>query len=158
LVIPNDQAVHLAELCQQVSVVIPPYNRRALLFHQSPNIPSPVRKTTSHRNITQRLEVLVSPRSPKHRQRRLDAVHFMLNPTNLLPRPEKGDIRFINNLALLHGREAFEDGADLKEHLVRLWLRNENEDWPLPPALKNVGWQRYLIRSDLKFGKSIRQR
>jgi len=54
---------------------------------------------------------------------------------------EPGDIRFINNLGLLHGREAFHDEQDRKRHLVRLWLRNETEAWPLPPALR-LAWAR----------------
>ena len=47
-----------------------------------------------------------------------------------------GDIRFINNLAMLHSRDAFEGGCGSdKRHLLRLWLRNEELGWPIPPGL-----------------------
>jgi hypothetical protein len=66
----------------------------------------------------------------------LDAVHFTAQSHQLVTTMERGDIRFINNLALLHGRESFENGPNQKRHLVRLWLRGEKEEWPLPAALK----------------------
>ena len=38
---------------------------------------------------------------------------------------EPGDIQFVNNYTILHGRTAFADGPspETKRHLVRLWLR-----------------------------------
>jgi hypothetical protein len=38
--------------------------------------------------------------------------------------PDPGDVFFINNCLLLHGRAAFEDrvGAGIKRNLVRVWL------------------------------------
>jgi hypothetical protein len=38
---------------------------------------------------------------------------------------QPGDIQFVNNYTVLHGRTAFDDGADNgeKRHVVRLWLK-----------------------------------
>jgi hypothetical protein len=57
---------------------------------------------------------------------------------------EEGDIRFINNRGLLHGREWFHDSdtsAESRRHVIRLWLRNADLQWSLPPALK-LAWAR----------------
>jgi hypothetical protein len=69
----------------------------------------------------------------------LDAVHFIAQSHQLRMKMEPGDIRFINNMALLHGREPFSDEKGRKRHIVRLWLQNETERWTIPPALK-VAW------------------
>lgn len=55
----------------------------------------------------------------------------------------KGDMRFINNIGLLHGREAFfDDNHERSErHLLRLWLQNDRKTWDLPPAL-TLAWAR----------------
>ncbi|KAI1774469.1 Clavaminate synthase-like protein [Hypoxylon cercidicola] len=49
---------------------------------------------------------------------------------------QPGDLVFINNLGLLHAREAYNDGATSSRHLVRLWLRNTELGWPIPPSMK----------------------
>jgi len=47
-----------------------------------------------------------------------------------------GDLTFINNLAVLHAREAFEDSEENRRYLVRMWLKNETLAWKLPPQLE----------------------
>ncbi|XXG99560.1 hypothetical protein Hte_005899 [Hypoxylon texense] len=49
---------------------------------------------------------------------------------------QPGDIVFINNLSLLHAREAYSDSATSSRHLVRLWLRNKKLGWAIPPSMK----------------------
>jgi hypothetical protein len=52
-----------------------------------------------------------------------------------------GDIHFVNNLAVLHRRDAFEMYPGAKRHLVRMWLRSEAHAWDLPPILSSAcGW------------------
>jgi hypothetical protein len=52
-----------------------------------------------------------------------------------------GDIHFVNNLALLHRRDAFEIEPGKKRHLVRMWVRSEVHAWELPRVLKKeCGW------------------
>lgn len=72
----------------------------------------------------------------------LDAIHFISQKLELRTTMQKGDIRLINNMALLHRREAFVDeGAKRTRHLVRLWLHNELMCWKLPPPLQ-LAWAR----------------
>ena len=51
---------------------------------------------------------------------------------------QTGDMRFINNLAMLHSRDAIKEGGDSdKRYLLRLWLRNEALGWPIPAGLQH---------------------
>lgn len=51
---------------------------------------------------------------------------------------QRGDILFINNLALLHKRDKYVDAEDAtsRRHLVRLWLRNPELGWEIPESMK----------------------
>ncbi|KAI2607811.1 Clavaminate synthase-like protein [Hypoxylon sp. NC1633] len=49
---------------------------------------------------------------------------------------QPGDIVFINNLGLLHARESYGDSDSSSRHLVRLWLRNTELGWAIPPSMK----------------------
>lgn len=49
-----------------------------------------------------------------------------------------GDLRFINNLSILHARQAYRDGLRSSRHLVRLYLRNDEYGWDIPPALQST--------------------
>ena len=74
----------------------------------------------------------------------LDAVHFLGQKHQMRLSMKKGDIRLINNMGLLHGREAFldEDGsAKSQRHLIRLWLHNSKMMWKLPGQLQ-LAWAR----------------
>lgn len=68
----------------------------------------------------------------------LDAVHFTAAKhgleLNLLP----GDMCFVNNFALLHGRNAFEDSTESKRYFLRLWLRDPETAWDIPEGLRKV--------------------
>jgi hypothetical protein len=44
---------------------------------------------------------------------------------------EPGDVQFINNYNILHGRTAYRDGPGMKRHLLRLWMSN--------PACRRAG-------------------
>jgi len=71
----------------------------------------------------------------------LDALHFVAKKHEIKPRMEKGDLRFINNMGILHRREAFENSAAAARHLVRVWLNNEMMCWKLPRDLR-IAWAR----------------
>ncbi|KAI1748602.1 hypothetical protein F4782DRAFT_516684 [Xylaria castorea] len=51
---------------------------------------------------------------------------------------QTGDFHFINNLAILHGREEFSNDQGNKRHLVRMWLRNEELGWDIPDVLETL--------------------
>ncbi|MBX2836206.1 MAG: TauD/TfdA family dioxygenase [Gammaproteobacteria bacterium] len=54
----------------------------------------------------------------------LDAFQDMAQETALNMMLQRGDIQLVNNLTVVHAREAFEDYSELerRRHLVRLWL------------------------------------
>ncbi|KAF3933249.1 hypothetical protein ABW19_dt0205782 [Dactylella cylindrospora] len=54
---------------------------------------------------------------------------------------KSGDIRFINNLAILHARDSYEDSDVSKRHMMRLWHRNEDLAWRTPEGL-SLAWER----------------
>jgi hypothetical protein len=50
-----------------------------------------------------------------------------------------GDIVYMNDMALLHGRQPFdEDGQPLQRHLLKLCLRDPTRAWPVPSGLQPV--------------------
>ena len=73
----------------------------------------------------------------------LDAVHFTAKAHSIAVSMKRGDIRFMNNLTILHGRQAFWDDSSVRSqrHLMRLWLHDEEKCWKLPPALL-LAWAR----------------
>lgn len=71
----------------------------------------------------------------------LDAVQFAAERNQLELVTQPGDLQFINNLAVLHSRQAFEDDGQSHRHLVRLWLRNDEMAWALPQPLQ-LAWDR----------------
>jgi hypothetical protein len=65
----------------------------------------------------------------------LDAVHFQAKKSAVKLPTEPGDMFFLNNFGLLHGRSSFQDGTT-KRHLVRLWIQNDSMSWQVPEELK----------------------
>jgi len=65
----------------------------------------------------------------------LDAVEKIAHKHQLVLDMRPGDLVYINNLALVHSREAFEDDPSNARYLARLWLKNESLSWDIPPAL-----------------------
>ncbi|CAN9426503.1 unnamed protein product [Alternaria alternata] len=56
-----------------------------------------------------------------------------------------GDIQFVNNLALLHGREAFRcrEVVGTRRHLLRMFLKDGDDDYPLPNKLQSIMQELY---------------
>ncbi|KAI8317305.1 hypothetical protein K4K59_008604 [Colletotrichum sp. SAR11_240] len=50
---------------------------------------------------------------------------------------QPGDLLFVNNLSIMHGRGAFRDDDDSGHvrHVIRLWLQ-DHMSWPIAPSLK----------------------
>ena len=97
----------------------PPYYRRALLyFHEGKAI----------LNVPRRL-LLGNPRSPRTKgipdlteaqAEGLDALQFIAEKHEISPAMEKGDMRFFNNMGILHRREAFENDEACERLLIRI--------------------------------------
>ena len=49
-----------------------------------------------------------------------------------------GDLRFMNNFSILHARQAYKDDWRCRRHLVRLYLRNDEYGWDIPPDLQST--------------------
>jgi len=75
----------------------------------------------------------------------LDAVYFLAKEHAVEVRLQKGDMLVFNNFAMLHARSGFADdeGAGLKRHMLRLWLRNEERMWTTPRELERISWECY---------------
>lgn len=71
----------------------------------------------------------------------LDALHFCAQEHSLKLNSKKGDMLFINNLAVMHSRSPFEDDEENSRYALRLWLSNPDKAWKIPPTLQ-LDWDR----------------
>ncbi|KAK5702418.1 hypothetical protein LTR17_022345 [Elasticomyces elasticus] len=127
----------------------PAYIKRAVLYHHKGKIIF---------SFSRRLLVGHPPHDPRTlgipglteaQAEALDAVHFAAKKFEVRPTMQRGDLRFINNMGLLHCREAFEDDSNNARHLIRLWLHNELMCWKLPEPLR-LAWARVFEDEDRK--------
>ena len=94
-----------------------------------------------------------TPRSPgippvtEAQAEALDAVHFAAAAHAVTVRPRPGDFMFVNNFALMHSRNAWEDSEASKRYILRLWLNDPEQGWEVPPALR-LGWARIFEEAD----------
>lgn len=117
------------------------FAERPLLFHQ------PSTETTPERVLLQygrRYFVGFGqlPRNPEippiseAQAEALDALHFLGEKFCVNTHFEKGDIQYVNNLALFHARDGFVDGEEQRRHLLRLWLRDPEYAWKTPEVIE----------------------
>ncbi|KAL0959090.1 hypothetical protein HGRIS_014388 [Hohenbuehelia grisea] len=78
----------------------------------------------------------------------LDALHFLAEKFSLGIQGQKGDIQYINNVGLVHAREAFRDDSEHIRHLIRLWLRDDELAWKTPKALQRSWSKLYSVPAD----------
>lgn len=56
----------------------------------------------------------------------------------------RGDMIFINDLAVFHARDEFKDGdASMKRHLLKMYLRDPEQGWTVPQSLQETFGARY---------------
>ena len=79
----------------------------------------------------------------------LDLIESLARESQLILDIQPGDLTFINNHALLHSREAFEDDPRATRYLVRMWLKNGELAWKLPYQLQ-MGNQRIYESNELE--------
>ena len=77
----------------------------------------------------------------------LDAVHFCALKHSLKVDMRRGDMCFVNNLAIMHSRSAFEDDEPHKRYVLRLWLNNPDLGWQMPPRLQ-LFWDKTFAPHD----------
>ncbi|KAK6504434.1 hypothetical protein TWF506_002633 [Arthrobotrys conoides] len=88
----------------------------------------------------------------------LDSVHFTAESHSIRVQLQKGDIQFMNNLAVVHSREEFRDasigeGSD-RRHLIRAFIKNEERAYRLPQHLDGAFNEIYpddIASSDYNF-------
>ncbi|ORX98191.1 hypothetical protein BCR34DRAFT_577451 [Clohesyomyces aquaticus] len=118
----------------------PPYHQRPLLYcHDRRVILNFSRRLLTGSDQSPRTANI--PPITEAQAEALDAVHFIAQDNQLSISTAPGDLRFINNLGILHCRDSFQDGAHSQRHLVRLWLRNEQMAWSTPTQLQ-MAWDR----------------
>ncbi|RYP55597.1 hypothetical protein DL771_012351 [Monosporascus sp. 5C6A] len=67
----------------------------------------------------------------------MDAVQFMAAANSIRVPTGSGDIVFINDQAVMHARDSFRDGTGSKRHVLKMFLRDPNQSWPVTgPALE----------------------
>ena len=66
----------------------------------------------------------------------LDLIEKLAQESQVTIKNQPGDLTFINNHAVLHSREAFEDADGQTRHMVRMWLKNPEMAWRLPSQLQ----------------------
>ena len=82
------------------------------------------------------------PQVNERQREALDAIEAIAQATQLEITMQAGDMHFINNMAVLHRREGFINGATGREkrHLVRMRLRSSDLGWDIPEELRS-DWQ-----------------
>lgn len=79
----------------------------------------------------------------------LDTLHEIGRRHELKQPMRTGDIRFVNNLAMMHRRDTYIDSAENHRHLLRLWLHNPDTSWNLPLDLQ-LAWERIFNDGERK--------
>ncbi|TFK32123.1 hypothetical protein BDQ12DRAFT_775069 [Crucibulum laeve] len=126
----------------------PPYTLRPLLFHHDSKIIIQYarRLFTGFLGLPRSTDI---PPITEAQAEALDAIHFLGEQEALGLNFQKGDIQYINNLSVFHARDGFVDTPEKTRHLLRLWLRNEELAWKIPPELETT-WKRlyYSVTPD----------
>lgn len=74
----------------------------------------------------------------------LDAVQFTAMKNKIVLPVVKGDMLFVNDMALFHAREGFDDGGiPMKRHLGKMYLRDPDQGWDIPPSVEERWAKRY---------------
>ncbi|KAG9257812.1 uncharacterized protein F5Z01DRAFT_302356 [Emericellopsis atlantica] len=123
---------------------LPQFQCRPILFHHEGRLMMNFGRTPLIGNETHpRCESL--PSLSERQLEALDAVEKIARATELAITTRPGDLHFINNLAVLHRRQGFVDGAAAaeKRHLVRMRLRDDQLGWAIPDELRNEWYQAF---------------
>ncbi|KAM7191607.1 hypothetical protein V8F20_009214 [Naviculisporaceae sp. PSN 640] len=123
-----------------------PFTLRPLLYHQPPTNSSPERLIIQYarRSFTGYWGLPRSSNIPpitEAQAEALDALHYTAEKYAVSLDFHQGDIQYANNLSIFHARAAFRDSEEKQRHLVRLWLRDEENAWATPSPLQDR-WDR----------------
>ncbi|ORY67028.1 uncharacterized protein BCR38DRAFT_300793, partial [Pseudomassariella vexata] len=72
----------------------------------------------------------------------MDTVKYMMTKNAVALPWGRGDIAFINDMAIMHARSSFtESGEELQRHLLKFYLRDPAQNWQVPETAKKH-WER----------------
>ncbi len=125
----------------------PPYYERACLYYYEGKIILSFSRRLLVGHMPYEARSKGIPGLSEAQAEALDTVHFLAEKHAIHTSMQKGDMRFINNMGILHRREAFVNDAAHQRHLIRLWLHNKEKCWPLPEALQ-LAWARVFDDDD----------
>ncbi|KAI1371306.1 Clavaminate synthase-like protein [Hypoxylon crocopeplum] len=117
------------------------YTSRPLMYYQPATGSSPERVVLQYARRSS-VGFGALPRSPnippitEAQAEALDTLHFLGEKFCVDTYFQKGDIQYVNNLALFHARDGFTNAGDKQRHLLRLWLRDPENAWEAPRPLK----------------------
>jgi Taurine catabolism dioxygenase TauD, TfdA family len=82
------------------------------------------------------------PSMPKVSDRQMHAMHVVQDLAKRFSTKldrKQGDIQFINNLSIMHAREAYQgtNGKASTRHLLRMFLRDPEHAWDKPTRFRN---------------------
>lgn len=67
-----------------------------------------------------------------------DIIQFTAMKNSITLPVVKGDMLFVNDMALFHARTGFDDGnIPLKRHLIKMYFRDPAQGWTIPPSMEN---------------------
>ncbi|OJJ84992.1 TauD/TfdA family dioxygenase [Aspergillus glaucus CBS 516.65] len=113
-------------------------HQRPLLFYQPPTDKAPERVIIqfSRRSFSGFGNVPQSKYLTAAQAEALDALHFLADEFHISMKLRKGDIQYINNLAVLHARRNYVDDSEHRRHLLRLWMRDPENAWTTPEEMR----------------------
>ncbi|KAK6850524.1 hypothetical protein PG987_000158 [Apiospora arundinis] len=120
---------------------IPKFQCRPVVFYHSSKLIMNFGRTPLLGNATHPRPSSL-PQVNEWQREALDAIEAIAQATQLEITTQAGDMHFINNMAVLHRREGFINGATggEKRHLVRMRLRSSALGWDIPEELRS-DWQ-----------------
>ncbi|EHK99904.1 hypothetical protein M7I_4231 [Glarea lozoyensis 74030] len=84
----------------------------------------------------QRNAALSIPTTAQHET--ADAIQFIAMKNAITLPVAKGDMLFVNDLALFHARTGFkDDDIPMKRHLVKMYFRDPEQGWDIPEEMEN---------------------
>ncbi|KAL3489020.1 hypothetical protein BJX62DRAFT_239489 [Aspergillus germanicus] len=78
------------------------------------------------------------PQPTQAQREAADAIQFTALKNAISLPTRKGDLLFVNDMALFHAREGFDDGdIPLKRHLIKMYFRDPSQGWNIPVSMEN---------------------
>jgi len=88
------------------------------------------------------------PPITRHQIDALDSIHYYAARNAITLDIQRGDVIYMNNMSILHGRESYEKPANENQtepdtsaqdrHLLKFFLRDPKRAWKMPPALEKL--------------------